>query len=62
MVIKFLAGFLLVASAYLGWWAVSAASFLWLLPSVLLFVAAVGLFLSKRWANTFGMSWLWSLA
>ena len=51
MIIKFLAGFLLVASAYFGWWAVSAASFLWLPSSVVLFVAAVGLFLSKRWAQ-----------
>lgn len=51
MVIKLLATFLLVVSAYLSWWAVSAASFLWLLPSVVTLVAAVGLFLSKRWAQ-----------
>lgn len=51
MIIKFLAGFLLVASAYYGWWAVSTISFLWLLPSVVLFVAAVGLLRSKRWAQ-----------
>mgnify|MGYP007022264209 CR=1 FL=1 len=51
MIIKFLAGFLFVASVYLGWWALSTASFLWLLPSVVLLIAAVGLFLSKRWAQ-----------
>ena len=51
MVIKLLAIFLLVVSAYLGWWAVSTASFLWLLPSAVTLVAAVGFFLSKRWAQ-----------
>ena len=51
MTIKLLAGFLLVVSAYLSWWAVSAASFLWLLPSAALFVAAIGLFLRKHWAQ-----------
>ena len=56
MVIKLLTVFLLVASAYLGWWALSAASFLWLLPSVVLLVAAVGLFQASAGLNTFGMS------
>ena len=51
MVIKLLATFLVVVSAYLGWWAVSAASFLWLLPAVVSLIAAVGLFLSKRWSQ-----------
>ena len=51
MIIKLLSVFLLIVSVYLGWWAVSAASFLWLIPSAILLVAAVGLFLSKRWAQ-----------
>lgn len=51
MIIKPLAVFLLVVSVYLSWWAVSTASFLWLLPFLVLLVAAMGLFLSKRWAQ-----------
>jgi hypothetical protein len=53
MIIKLLAVFLLIVSVYLGWWAVSAASWLWLIPAVVLFFAAVGLFLSKRWVQYF---------
>lgn len=49
--IKLLAGFLLVVSAYLSWWAVSAGSFFWLLPSGISIVASVGLLLSKSWAQ-----------
>jgi len=56
MIIKLLSAFLLVASAYVGWWAVSSASFLWLLPAVLLLVVAFGLFLRKRWSQ-----YLWYL-
>ena len=51
MTIKLLASFLLLISAYVGWWAISAASFLWLLPAVVTLIAAVGLFLSKRWSQ-----------
>ncbi len=50
MIINLLSAFLLVASAYVGWWAVSSSSLVWLLPSVLLLVAAGGLFLRKRWS------------
>ena|SRR5882672_3844965 len=50
MIIKTLAAFLVVVSAYLGWWAVSSAVLLWLLPSVVALVAAVGLLLHKSWA------------
>ena len=53
MVIKLLAVFLLIVSAYLGWWAVSSAAWLWLFPSVVAFVGAIGLFLRKRWAQYF---------
>ena len=51
MTIKLLASFLLVVSAYVGWWAVSSASLLWLLPAVVSLIAAVGLFLNKRWSE-----------
>lgn len=50
MAIKFLAVFLVIASIYLGWWVVSTASFLWLIPALLSFVTAVGLLLKKRWS------------
>ena len=53
MVIKLLAVFLLIVSAYLGWWTVSSAAWLWLFPSVVAFVGAIGLFLRKRWAQYF---------
>ena len=51
MFIKLHTGFLLVVAAYLGWWSLATASFVWLLTSVVLLVVAVGLFLSKRWAQ-----------
>ena len=51
MTIKLLASFLLVVSAYVGWWAVSSASFLWLLPAVVTLIAGVGLSLRKRWSQ-----------
>lgn len=51
MAIKLFASFLLVVSAYVGWWAVSAASFLWLLPAVVTLITAVGLLLRKRWSQ-----------
>ena len=51
MTIKLLASFLLVVSAYVGWWAVSAASLLWLFPAVVSLVAAIGLFLNKPWSQ-----------
>lgn len=51
MIIKLLASFLIVVSAYVGWWAVSAASFLWLLPAVAILIAGVGLFLRKPWSQ-----------
>ena len=51
MAITLLASFLLVVSAYVGWWAVSAASFLWLFPAVVTLIAGVGLFLRKRWSQ-----------
>jgi hypothetical protein len=51
MAIKLLATLLVVVSAYLGWWAISAASFLWLLPAVVSLIAAFGLFLSKHWSQ-----------
>jgi hypothetical protein len=31
-----------VVSAYVGWWSVSTASLLWLLPAVVALIAAVG--------------------
>jgi hypothetical protein len=51
MTIKLLATFLLVVSAYLGWWSVSAATLFWLLPASVSLIAAVGLFLSKHWSQ-----------
>lgn len=53
MVIRLLAAFLLIVSAYSGWWAVSSAAWLWLFPSVIALVGAIGLFLRKRWAQYF---------
>ena len=51
MIIKVLAAFLLLVSAYLGWWAVSSAAPLWLAPAVVLLVAAIGLLRGQRWAQ-----------
>jgi hypothetical protein len=51
MTIRLLAAFLLVVSAYLGWWSVSTASLFWFLPATVSLIAAVGLFLSKRWSQ-----------
>ena len=51
MTIKLLALFLLVISAYLGWWSVSTQAFLLLFPATISLIAAVGLFLSKRWSQ-----------
>ena len=51
MTIKLLASFLLMISAYLGWWSVSTSAFLWLLPATILPIAAIGLFLNKHWSQ-----------
>lgn len=69
MAIRFLAAVLVITSAYLGWWVVSTASFLWLIPALLSFVTAVGLLLKKRWslylwhsiALVVSLSWLVSV-
>lgn len=53
MVIKLLATFLLIVSAYLGWWAVSSTAGLWLFPALVALVGAIGLYLRKRWAQYF---------
>ena len=51
MIITLLAAFLLIVAAYIAWWAVASAAFLWLLASFVAAVAAVGLFLRKRWGE-----------
>ncbi|MES2932976.1 MAG: hypothetical protein V4805_05755 [Pseudomonadota bacterium] len=51
MIIKILAVLLLFVSGYLGWWAVSNASFLWLLLPFILLVVAGGLFLNWHWVK-----------
>lgn len=51
MVITLLAGLLLAVAGYLAWWAVSFEQFFWLLPAAIALVAAVGLFLRKRWSQ-----------
>ena len=51
MVSKLLGSFLLIVSAYLGWWAVSSTAWLWLLPALVAFLCAIGLFMQKRWAQ-----------
>lgn len=43
--------FLLIVSAYLGWWVVSSNGWLWLLAALVTFVCATGLFMRKRWAR-----------
>lgn len=53
MVIKLLATFLLIVSAYFGWWAVSSTAWLWLFPALVALVGAIGLYLRKRWAQYF---------
>jgi hypothetical protein len=69
MAIKFLVAFLVIVAIHLGWWAVSTASFLWLIPALLSFVTAAGLLLKKRWslylwhsiALAVSLSWLASV-
>ena len=51
MVNKLLGGFLLIVSAYIGWWAVSSTARLWLLLALVVFLCAVGLLMQKRWAQ-----------
>ena len=51
MIVKILGMLLIVASGYLAWWAISYASWLWLIPSAFAFVGAIGLFLNKRWGS-----------
>ena len=51
MIVKVLAAFLLLVSAYLGWWAVSSAAPFWLVPAVVSLVAAIGLLRGRRWAQ-----------
>ena len=57
MTIKLLASFLLVVSAYVGWWSITTASFLWLIPAVITFIAGTGLFLRKRWSQYLWYAW-----
>lgn len=69
MVLNLLAGFLLIMSAYVAWWALSSAAFVWLALAAVLLVAAAGLFRRKRWSQylwhsiaiTATVSWLVSV-
>lgn len=51
MAIKLLAALLVIVAAYIGWWAISAASFLWLPLVIICLVTAAGLFQSKSWSQ-----------
>jgi len=53
MVIKLLATFLLIVSAYIVWWAFSYAAWLWLLPAMGALACAIGLYWYKPWAHYF---------
>jgi hypothetical protein len=51
MIVKVLGVLLIAVSGYLGWWSISHAAWLWLVPSVFAFLGAIGLFLHKRWGS-----------
>ena len=51
MIIKLLALFLLITSAYFSWWSFYAASFTFLPFALITLITAVGLLLSKRWSQ-----------
>lgn len=69
MALNLLAGFLFVMSAYVAWWALSSAVFMWLALAAIFLVTAAGLFRSKRWSQylwhaiaiTATVSWLVSV-
>lgn len=67
--LNLLAGFLFIMSAYVAWWALSSAVFVWLALAAVFLVAAAGLFRRKRWSQylwhsiaiTATVSWLVSV-
>lgn len=69
MALNLLASFIFVMSAYLAWWALSSAVFVWLALAAIFLVTAAGLFLRMRWspylwhaiAITATVSWLVSV-
>jgi len=54
--VRILAAFLVIVAGYVAWWSISSAEFLWLVAAGLALVAAVGLFMRKRWGQ-----YLWYL-